>query len=134
MRIPDLENLKKVFCRYREIRAVYMFGSRASGRVHRESDLDLAVLQDGDGLQEKKLDILAQLAAEGFCEVDLVFLPKDNIVLQYEAIRMNHVVYQRPDFDRGSTYSLVVRQYLDFLPFLEVQRKALKERLLNDKA
>ena len=47
---------------------------------------------------------------------------------------MNQVVYQRPDFDRGSTYSLVVRQYLDFLPFLEVQRKALKERLLNDKA
>jgi predicted nucleotidyltransferase len=67
MRIPDLENLKKVFCRYPEIRAVYMFGSRASGRVHRESDL-------------------------------------------------------------------VVRQYLDFLPFLEVQRKALKERPLNDKA
>jgi predicted nucleotidyltransferase len=82
MRIPDLENLKKVFCQYPEIRAVYLFGSRATGRVHRESDLDLAVLQDGDGLQEKKLDILAQLAAEGFCEVDLVFLPKDNIVLR----------------------------------------------------
>ena len=63
MRIPDLENLKKVFCRYPEIRAAYLFGSRASGRVHRESDLDLAVLQDGDDLQEKKLDILAQLAA-----------------------------------------------------------------------
>ena len=51
------------------------------------------MLQDGEGLPEKKLDILAQLAAEGFCDVDLVFLPQDNIVLQYEAIRMNHVVY-----------------------------------------
>jgi len=45
MRIPDLENLKKVFSQYPEIRAVYLFGSRASGRVHRESDLDLAVLK-----------------------------------------------------------------------------------------
>ena len=95
---------------------------------------DAAPTRKSRSKSEKKLDILAQLAAEGFCDVDLVFLPKDNIVLRYEAIRMNHVVYQRPDFDRGSTYSLVVRQYLDFLPFLEVQRKALKERLLNDKA
>jgi hypothetical protein len=46
---------------------------------------------------------------------------------------MNRIVYQRPDFDSGSTFSLVVRQYLDFLPYLEVQRKALKERLLHDK-
>jgi predicted nucleotidyltransferase len=79
--IPDLENLKKVFCRYPEIRAVYLFGPRAPGKVHRESDLDLAVLQDGESLPEKKLDILAQLGSEGFCDVDLVFLPKDNIVL-----------------------------------------------------
>jgi uncharacterized protein len=113
---PDLENMKKVFCQYPEIRAVYLFGSRASGRVHWESDLDLGVLQDGEGLPEKKLDILAQLAAEGLCDVDLVFLPKDNIVLQYETIRMNHVVYQLPDFDRGSTYSLVVRQFREGTP------------------
>ncbi len=62
MRILDLENLKKVFCQYPEIRAVYLFGSRASGRVHRESDLDLAVLHDGEGLPAKKPDILAQLS------------------------------------------------------------------------
>jgi predicted nucleotidyltransferase len=133
MLIPSLEKLPKVFGQYPEIQAVYLFGSRATGRVHRESDLDLGVLQDGDSLPARKLDILAKLAEEGFCNVDLVFLPKDDIVLKYEAIRMNRIVYQRPDFDSGSTFSLVVRQYLDFLPYLEVQRKALKERLLHDK-
>ena len=35
------------------------------------------------------------------------------------------------DFDRGAMYSRVVRQYLDFIPYLGVQREAYKRRLLR---
>jgi hypothetical protein len=41
------------------------------------------------------------------------------------------VVYQNERFDRGAYYSKVVRMYLDFLPYLEVQREAYKRRILN---
>ncbi len=78
-----------------------------------------------------KLDVLADLARAGFCDVDLVFLDTDDIVLKYEAVRQNQLVYHREDFDRGAFYSLVVRQYLDFLPYLEVQRKAYRRRILS---
>ncbi len=63
--------------------------------------------------------------------MDLVFLDTDDIVLKYEAVRHNRIVYQTEDFDRGALYAKVVRQYLDFLPYLKVQREAYKRRILD---
>jgi hypothetical protein len=63
--------------------------------------------------------------------VDLVFLDTDDVVLNYEAVRQNCVVYQKEDFDRGAMYSRVIRTYLDFSPHLKVQRKAYKRRILH---
>jgi predicted nucleotidyltransferase len=129
----DLKTLASVFERYPEIDAVYLFGSSVHGMVHPESDLDLAIIPGDRNLRNKKLEILADLARLGFCNVDLVFLDGTDIVLQYEAVRQNALVYQKPGFDRGETYSRIVRQYLDFYPYLCVQRKAYKKRILNGK-
>lgn len=129
-KVPDLELLPEVFRRYPGIQAVYLFGSFATGDVHRESDLDLAVVPRDCSVRAKKLDILADLARRGFCNVDLVFLDTEDIVLKYEAVRQNRLVYQAEDFDRGAMYSRIVRQYLDFLPYLRVQREAYKRRIL----
>ena len=129
--MPDLKILPQIFRQYPDIQAVYLFGSTASGKVHRESDLDLAIVPRRGTVRERRLDLLADLARHGFCDVDLVFLDTDDIVLKYEAVRQNRVIYQTEDFDRGGTYSLIVRQYLDFLPYLEVQRRAYKRRILD---
>lgn len=131
MRHPPLGVLKTVFEKFPAIQAVYLFGSSASGRTHVESDLDLAVLADENSLSSQKLDILTELAKNGFCNVDLVILPGDDVVLQYEAVRLNRIVYQRPDFDSAAVFSLFVRRYLDFLPYLKVQREAYKQRVLH---
>jgi predicted nucleotidyltransferase len=128
---PPLDKLKSVFEEFHEIEAVYLFGSAATGAVHEESDIDLAVYPDKESLRQKKVDILHQLAKEGFCNVDLVFMNEKDIVLQYEAVRLNKIVYQRPEFDSGSFFSLIVRKYLDFLPYLQIQREAYKKRILN---
>ena len=78
-----------------------------------------------------KLDILADLARAGFCDVDLVSLATDDIVLKHEAVRQNRLVYQTDDFDRGAYFSRIVRQFLDFRPYLETQQRAYKQRVLN---
>jgi predicted nucleotidyltransferase len=129
-RLPDLQILSEVFRKYPDIQAVYLFGSFAAGNVHRESDLDLAIVPRRGSVREKRLDVLADLARYGFCNVDLVFLDTDDIVLKYEAVRQNRLVYQAEDFDRGAMYSKIVRQYLDFVPYLNVQREAYKRRIL----
>ncbi len=82
MHLPNLERLKAVFEKFPQIQSVYLFGSRAAGRARPGSDLDLAVVSKNTPSASEKIDILSRLSKEGFCDVDLVFLPKDNIVLQ----------------------------------------------------
>lgn len=125
----DIRALKDVFQRYPSIQAVYVFGSMGSGKMHPESDLDLAIVSRSQALKKKKLQLLTELSGLGFCDVDLVFLDTEDIVLKYEAVRQNRLIYAISDFDRGSMYSKVIRQYLDFVPYLETQRKAYKRRI-----
>jgi predicted nucleotidyltransferase len=127
----DLALLPKVFQKHTEIQAVYLFGSAATKREHKESDIDLAVFIDEGANSDLKLNLLSDLAGNGFCDVDLVFMDTDDIVLKYEAIRLNRIIYQRPSFDRGGTYSKIIRQYLDFYPYLSVQREAYRRRITN---
>jgi len=131
---PNLINLQSIFKKYSDIEAVYIFGSTASGKRHQDSDIDLAIVPASKELREKKLSILTDLARVGFCNVDLVFLDTDDVVLKYEAIRKNNLIYKKEGFDRGALYSKIVRQYLDFLPYLNVQRQAYKKRLLSGKS
>lgn len=130
--IHDEAVLAKVFEKYPDVQAVYLFGSAASGKTHRESDLDLAIQPRGPSVRTKKLDILADLARVGYCNVDLVFLDTDDIVLKFEAIRRNRAIYCSKDFNAGEYFSLTLRQYFDFLPYLESQRQAYKRRVLHD--
>ena len=125
----DIRSLKDVFQRYPAIQAVYVFGSTGSGKMHPESDLDMAIVSRSTTLKDNKLQILTELASLGFCNADLIFLDTGDIVLQYEAVRQNRLIYSVQDFDRGTMYSKVIRQYLDFVPYLETQRKAYKRRI-----
>jgi len=125
----DISALGEVFRAYPAIRAVYVFGSIGTGKARHGSDLDLAIVSHSKTLRRKKLALLTDLASRGFCNVDLVFLDSEDIVLNYEAVRQNRVIYATPDFDRGSMYSKIVRQYLDFAPYLKKQREAYKRRI-----
>jgi predicted nucleotidyltransferase len=127
----EIELLTEAFRQFPEIRAVYVFGSAATGTRRSDSDLDLAVLASDESFQTHKLDVLAALTRQGFDNIDLVFLNTADTVTQYEAVRLNKLIYSTADFDRGYYYSKIVREYLDLLPYLDVQRKAYKERLLG---
>ncbi len=128
---PDLSLLPEIFSAFPQVQAVYLFGSVVKQNLNRESDLDLAVLSaEGDNSQIR-LDILRELTRKGYCNVDLTFLDTTDIVLKYEAVSPNRLIYHRENFDRGRYYSKIIRQYLDFLPYLNVQREAYKRRILN---
>ena len=86
---------------------------------------------DTPKLRRTKLYILTELARLGFCNVDLLFMDRNDIVLQYEAVRQNILVYQAPGFDRGSTFSKIIRQYFDFYPYLTAQQDEYKKRILG---
>jgi predicted nucleotidyltransferase len=129
---PDLDHLEKIFQKYPDIQAVYLFGSTAGGTTHAESDLDLAILPEKSTLRNRKLDILADLAREGFSDVDLVFLDTKDVVIKFESVHHNRLIYCAKDFDANAFFSLVLRQYFDFAPYLKIQREAYKRRVLHD--
>ncbi len=128
---PDLEQLPDIFKKYPDIQAVYLFGSAVTGRLHAESDLDLAIVPRSGAGELPRIDILTDLARAGFCRIDLVVLDTNDIVLKHEVVRHNRVIYQTEDFDRGAYFSRIVRQFLDFRPYLDVQRQAYKQRVLH---
>ena len=125
--------LIEVVERYPEVQAVYLFGSIAVGKEHPRSDLDLAVYlcEEVEARSTLKLDLLADLTSAGFDAVDLIFFSEADLVLQYEAVSPNQLLYSTADFDHGSVYSRIVRKYLDFQPYLARQREAYRKRLLN---
>ncbi len=129
---PKLELLPGIFQKYPGVQAVYLFGSVASGDTHAESDLDLAVVPRDSSVRAAKLDMLADLARNGFCNVDLVFLDTENILLKFQAVRQNHLLYSNDEFHPGDYFSLTIRQYFDFLPYLKIQSEADKRRILHD--
>jgi hypothetical protein len=129
---PDLNLLPDIFKKYPNIQAVYLFGSVASGNANSQSDIDLAILPRDLSLREKKLDILADLTGRGFNNVDVVFLDIRDIVVRFEAVRQNRLIYCAQDFDAGSFFSLTIRRYFDFLPCLKIQREAYKQRMLEN--
>ena len=132
---PRFRSMGNVFENYPEVLAVYLFGSRAAATAQPDSDYDLAVVSTREGsARGRKMDILSDLAKAGFDNVDLSFLDRDNMVLRHEAVRLNQIVFCRPEFDSGSFYSQVIRMYFDFLPSLTIQREALKERILHGAA
>ncbi|MBW1899991.1 MAG: nucleotidyltransferase domain-containing protein, partial [Deltaproteobacteria bacterium] len=92
----DIRTLRDVFEKHPAIQAVYVFGSTGSGTTHLGSDLDLAIVARSRTMMKKKIALLTDLAQRGFCNVDLVFLDTEDIVLKYEAVRQNRLIYATP--------------------------------------
>jgi predicted nucleotidyltransferase len=130
-RPPNLDAIPQVFSKYPSVQAVYLFGSYASGKTRRDSDVDLAIVPRDASARDQMLDIMADLVRRVYDRIDLVFLDTKDVVLRFEAVRHNRLVYKTPDFDPGTYTSRIVREYWDFLPYLAVQRQALKQRILG---
>ncbi len=130
-RPPNLDAIPQVFSKYPSVQAVYLFGSCTTGKMRRDSDVDLAVVPYDSKAREQLLDIMADLMRHVYDRIDLVFLDTKDVVLRFEAVRHNKVLYATPDFDPGEYSSRIVREYWDFKPYLEVQRKAYKQRILG---
>lgn len=128
------QRLRGVLGQFPAIQAAYLFGSRATGNARADSDLDLGLVGPARELGSLKLDILAILAEAGIEHVDLVVLESADPVLRFEAVHPNCLVHARAGFEHGAYFSRTLREYFDLEPYLEIQRSALKRRLLHGEA
>jgi len=103
---------------------VYLFGSRITGGGNKLSDIDIGVvLKDlpSNGDTRVLYNALYKLFSELYpnSKIDIVFLQKSPLSLQYSAIKDGKVLFEEDpvltaDYEYG-----VVNQYLDFRPVLD---------------
>lgn len=129
-----VDRLRTVFSVHPAVRGAYVFGSVTTEQEWSGSDLDLGIVVDEDEWDpsDKVPMIGACMDATRRDWIDLVVLNDAPLVLQFEAVRPNVILYAADGFDPGAFSSKVLRMYWDFQPHLRRQRKAYKRRLLTE--
>ncbi len=110
--------------------SVYLFGSHAESRAHRESDLDLGILLERDIFRTRKerfeaaLRIAADIRASlGFEAVDLVVLNDAPPLLGRRIVTEGQrLVCREPEADHAFVRDIQLRA-ADIQPFLERMRR-----------
>lgn len=107
----------------------YLFGSAASGKTHRMSDLDIAVyLAEAPGAEEK-IELLGSLIdAVKTDEIDLVVLNTAPLPLKARIIRSRRILSDRAPFVRHAFESATMRAYLDFS---KLETRILERRFMD---
>jgi len=93
-----IERMRKSMGRYKQVRAVYLFGSAACGKTGKLSDIDVAVLlkkmPDAKGLLALKLGLISEFSGVfGSNRIDFVLLNDAAPLLAFEVISKGQLVY-----------------------------------------
>lgn len=112
--LPDADKIREALTplfRDEGLRLVLLFGSVATGGMHRRSDIDLAFLFDTPA------DVLALTNAVvrllGTDAVDVVDLRRASPLLKFSAVKHGKVLYEKTPGIFPAFYSLAFRMYDD---------------------
>lgn len=117
---PLLPELQRLF-REHQVTLAYLFGSQASGKAGRLSDVDIAVLF-ADGLSRReRFDLRCRLIAELMGvfrrnDVEVVDLAEASPLLRNQARRYGQLLYCQDDRLRVRFQTEALRDYLDTRP------------------
>lgn len=127
------ENLRKALKKL-NISLVYLFGSSVTGTQRKDSDIDIGIVFEKPNYLHNPLRIYEEIYAL-FCkvfpkrEVDIVFLDRAPLTLQFEVVTSGKVIYS---VSKNFVYSYkekVIKEFVDFKSLLDMQDRALLERL-----
>ena len=107
------QDLTPIFRRKKRIAAVYLFGSAATGREHRGSDLDLAIVTKGTISGRERLRIEADLSSRLRRDVDLVVFGQVAPLLQHQILKYGHLICENDPAERVRQEVRARAEYLD---------------------
>lgn len=97
LRVRETPGLTRALAHLRthlpDLRAIYLFGSTATGQVHGSSDVDLAVLGDTIFDTIRLFDLAAELADILRRDVDLIDLGQASTVMRAQIIAFGQRIY-----------------------------------------
>ncbi len=115
-----IEEIKRVFGKYEEVLIAYLFGSTATGKKTRLSDIDIAVLLSKMNvndefylIMELREDITKIIENDDF---DLLILNKAPLVLRYQVLKNGKILYSKDEKVRVEFEESTRDMYFDFAP------------------
>ena len=113
--------------------AVYLFGSRATGKVWAESDVDVALLF-GETDTSNRLEIIGRVSEHlcqtlGGVEVDVVSLDGVPTHFAYEILRTGKLAFCANPHERIQFEMGIFEKYTDEEPWLQIGRRYLMGRV-----
>ncbi|MEW5758196.1 MAG: nucleotidyltransferase domain-containing protein [Candidatus Omnitrophota bacterium] len=122
--ISDIkEKLNGYFSAQRKIKFAYLFGSAASNKTNKFSDIDIAVfLNENISIQEysdRKLSIMNDLSKIFDKNIDIVILNNANSFLKYQVLKNGVEVYESY---KGANRNFKVYAVLEYFDFLFIRR------------
>ena len=112
------------------ISLIYIFGSYAKGTNRKDSDIDIAVLINGEIDPYTQLNILGTLVDIFRTEnIDLVILNNANEVLKFQVIKYGKVVYEESQLSRVLFETRAASEYMDMEYFRNIQWEYGQQRV-----
>jgi predicted nucleotidyltransferase len=107
------------------IRFAYLFGSRALGAAHPDSDADIAVMPSREiGLLAQGGLVVDLAVALGVSEVDLVMVDHASLELRGRIVREGRVLYSADEPARVAFEVRTLSEYLDWVPTLRILERS----------
>lgn len=123
------KKIKEFFRGLPDIIAVYLYGSMVTGRIHSESDIDIAVLFDRKGIPTsvQLLDLQTDLAEILKMEVDLVCLNEVSPILQRQVISKGKQMVVN---NQHQLNQFIIRSYTDYVD-MKIVREPIEKYFVN---
>lgn len=123
MNKEKLLKLKSIFKVYPEVSLAYIFGSIASGKAGKNSDIDIAVLLDKKLTKRKlfqiRLNLMGDISKVLKMPADVVIINNISaLFFKYIIVREGINIFKRVEEEKIDFESKMLSQYFDFEPFL----------------
>ena len=120
--LPTSEQLQPVAQKF-GVRLIVLFGSAARGKIHEESDVDIAVLAERPLTFNQRLKLWSALSPLFSVDVDLAVLNHAAPLLKFQVARDGKILFQQHPSVWDNWKSYAFRQYWDTKKFRDDLRK-----------
>jgi predicted nucleotidyltransferase len=115
-----------------KVSSAWLFGSMATGKAGKNSDLDIAVLFAPDLSNYERFDLRLLIGVElerlAKREVDVVDMETAPLYLQHQVRKTGRLIVEKDHVYRVSFDTRSRRDYFDLVPVLELRNRKLIER------
>lgn len=127
------DSIEPILLQTRGLVAAYLFGSAAHGRMHPDSDIDIALLldeQDNSRLRKKLLDqLLPPISRVLRRDVHLLFLNDASYLVRSQIFKKGELIYVK-DRHKLAEYRMISMALIaEFTPYLRMTQNGLKNRI-----